>query len=143
MADSRRKRTQRRAPMGTAANVRPRATRGRTPSTETPVAIIAPDLRGDEDFREHARRRAGFRLGKLAYSIERVSIRVHRIGGPRGAPAYRCRVKVMLPRFETIIVEEVERVPQDALDRAMDVAERAVRRALTRRRRKARRPRAG
>jgi len=143
LARSRRERTQRRAPMGSAANVRSRATRGRTSGSETPLAIIAPDLGPDHAFREHARRRAGFRLGKLAYSIDRVTVRLHRISGPKGAPAYRCRFKVMLPRFETIIVEEVERVPQDAFDLALDVAERAVRRALARRRRKARGRRPG
>lgn len=108
---------------------------------ETPLAIIAPAVPDGGAFREHARRRAGFQLGKLAHDIDRVTVRLHRISGPKGAPAYRCRVKVMLPGFETIIVEEVERVPQDAFDRAIDVAERAVRRAVTRRRQKARRPR--
>jgi hypothetical protein len=49
----------------------------------------------------------------------------------------------VLPRLETIVVEEVKRAPEDAYDRAIDGAERALRRALTRRRRRARRPRSG
>jgi ribosome-associated translation inhibitor RaiA len=124
--------------MGTAANIRPRAGRGRTPSAETPLAIIAPDGAAPA-FRDHVRRCAGFHLGKLAHSIDRVTVRLHRISGPKGAPAFRCRVKLVLPRLETVVVEEVERVADDAFDRAIDVAERAVRRALTRRRRRARR----
>jgi ribosome-associated translation inhibitor RaiA len=136
----RRKRTQRRAAMGTAANVRPRTERGRTPSAETPLAIVAPDG-APAAFRDHVRGRAGFHLGKLAHSIERVTVRLHHISGPKGAPAFRCRVKLVLPGLETVVIEAVERAPHDAFDRAIDVAERAVRRALARRRRRARRPR--
>jgi ribosome-associated translation inhibitor RaiA len=129
--------------MGTAANRRQGAEHGRTPSAETPLTIIAPDVGVDLAFRQYVRQRAGFQLGKLAYSIDRVTVRLHRISGPKGGAAYRCRVKVMLPRLEPIVVDEVARVPRDAFDRAIEVAERSVKRALTRRRRKARRSRSG
>ncbi|CAN5761119.1 hypothetical protein BH24GEM1_BH24GEM1_12620 [soil metagenome] len=129
--------------MGTAANARPRSARGRTASAETPLTIVSPDLRSPPAFRAYVRRRAGFQLGKLAESIDRVTVRLHRISGPKGAPAFRCRVKLVLPRFETVIVEAVERIPEEAFDRAIDVAERAVRRALAKRRARARTRRAG
>jgi ribosome-associated translation inhibitor RaiA len=143
MPRSHRQRTQRRAPLGTATTARPRAARGRTPAAETPLTIIAPEMGPAPAFREYVRQRAGFHLGKLALSIDRVTVRLHRISGPKGAPAFRCRVKLVLPRLETIVVEEVKRAPEDAYDRAIDGAERALRRALTRRRRRARRPRSG
>ena len=143
MPKSRRNHTQRRAPMGTAANTRPREERGRTSSAETPLAIISPDLRLTPAFREHVRSRAGFQLGKMAERIDRVSVRLHRISGPTGAPRYRCRVKLVLPAARSIVVEAVERAPEEAFNRAMDVAERAVRRTLTRRRERARRTRSG
>ncbi len=128
-------------PMGATAHMRPRAARGRTPNAETPLAIVAPGVQPAQAFAWYVRRRAGFQLGKLAHSIDRVIVRLHRISGPKGAPAFRCRIQLVLPRLETIVVEGIEQVPQDAFDRAIEVAARTAGRALTRHRRRARRQR--
>jgi len=130
----------RRTPLGTKANVRPRASRGRTPGEETPLAIIAPDVEVDDAFRAHIHQRAGFRLGKLAHRIDRVTVRFHRISGPTGAPAVRCRIKLMLPALDAVVVEAVQRNARDAFDRAMNVADRTAQRSMGRHRTLGRRP---
>lgn len=113
----------------------------RTRSAETPLMIFSPDVPLAPSLHEGVRRRAGSQLGKLAHRIDRVTVRLHRISGPKGAPAFRCRVVLVLPRLETIVVEGIEQVPQDAFDRAIEVAARTAGRALTRHRRRARRRR--
>ena len=50
------------------------------------------------DDRDHAdiRRKLGLRLGKFAWSIERVTVRARDANGPRGGVDQECTVKVVL-----------------------------------------------
>lgn len=47
----------------------------------------------DQD-RDEIARRLGMRLGKFASSIERISVRLSDVNGPRGGVDHRCVVKV-------------------------------------------------
>lgn len=131
--------TIRRVPMGIAANFEPRTVRGRTDSLRTFVAIRARGIEVDEALDRYIRERCGFKLGKFAKSIDRISVRLEDVGGPKGAPSMRCAVKVVLSRHESIVVEVVEGDHRSAFDHAIDAAERAVKRTRDRSREKARR----
>lgn len=136
---ARRKKDTRRAPMGTAANLAPRTQRGRTDAPATPVAVRARGVEVDDAFDAYIRTRCGFKLGKFATAIERVSVRLEDVSGPTGAPAVRCAVKVALSLHESVVVQVVEREGRPAFDAAIDATERAVRRTIERRTTKARR----
>lgn len=135
----RQKKTTRRAPMGLEANDAPRILRGRTDSPHTPVAVRARGVEVGDALREYIHERCGFKLGKFAESIDRISVRLEDVGGPKGVPALRVAVKVVLSRHESIVVEVVEGDARSAFDHAVDATSRAVKRALERDRGQARR----
>lgn len=128
-----------RAPMGVAANLEPRTLRGRTDAPHTPVAIRARGVEVDEALDEYIRERCGFKLGKFAVAIDRISIRLEDVGGPKGAPSMRCAVKVVLSRHESVVVEVVEGDHRSAFDHAIEATARAVNRTRDRDRAQARR----
>lgn len=136
---ARRPKTTRRAPMGVEANAAPRKARGRTDAPATPLALRARGVEIDDELRDYVHTRSGFKLGKFAERIERISVRFEDVSGPKGAPSRRCAVKVVLTRHESIVVEVVDADHRAAFDHAMDSTERAVRRSLERVRTKARR----
>ena len=139
MAVKGRSKETRRAPMGVAANEAPRSVRGRTASPETPLALRTRGVEADDELREYIAKRAGFKLGKFAPAIERTSVRLEDIAGPKGAPAIRCAVKVVLPRQGSVVVEVIDADARAAFDHCIDAVERAVRRTLDKTKTKARR----
>lgn len=127
----------RRAPMGVAAAETPRNARGRTVSEGTPLTLRSRGVELDDGFREYIHQRAGFKLGKYATDIDQITVRLEDVGGPKGAPAKRCAVKVALSGHESVQIEVVDFDHRAAFDHAMDSAERAVRRTRERRKSKA------
>jgi CBS domain-containing protein len=118
-----------------------RAAAGRTSAEQTPAYIRSVGTALDASDRDYLRRKLGTKLGKFAPSIERVSARIEDVNGPRGGVDKRCRIKVVLIGFPSVMVEEQHHALQAVMDRALDRTESAVRRALQRRRSVARRPR--
>jgi ribosome-associated translation inhibitor RaiA len=86
--------------------------------------------------RAYVRRKLGTKLGKFVRSIERVSVRVEDVNGPRGGVDTACRIKVVLSGLPSVVVEEQNASLQAAIDRALSRTERAVRRSVQRRRTK-------
>ncbi len=129
----------RRAPMGVAVTDKPRAERGKTTSQETPLLLRTRGVEVDDELRAYIAKRAGFKLGKFATAIEKTTVRLEDISGPKGSPARRCSVTVTLSRHESVIVEILDADHKAAFDHAMDSAERAVRRALEKEKSNARR----
>jgi hypothetical protein len=76
------------------------------------------------------------KLGKFASSIERVSIRVEDVTKPRGGVDHECRIKVVLGDLPSVVFVEQDASLAAAIDRALAGSERAVRRAVRRRRMK-------
>jgi ribosome-associated translation inhibitor RaiA len=91
----------------------------------------------DPDDRTYIKRKLGMKLGKFASSIERVSVRVEDVNGPRGGVDHECRIKVVLSDLPSVVFVEQDASLAAAIDRALAGSERAVRRAVRRTRMKA------
>jgi ribosome-associated translation inhibitor RaiA len=98
------------------------------------VRVIGAAL--DQDQREYIGRKLGMKLGKFASSIERVTVRVTDVNGPRGGIDQRCRVKVVLSGLPSVIVARRHATPEAAIDTALRATEESVRRIVGRRRMK-------
>jgi hypothetical protein len=88
----------------------------------------------DEDDREYIRRRLGEKLGRHAKAVERVSVRLRDVNGPRGGVDVMCRIKVVLSGLPSVVVEQQAATYRPALTKALAGAERAVRRTVQRKR---------
>lgn len=95
-------------------------------------------LRNDFGFEEraHIRCKLTRRLNKFAESIERVSLRTEDLNGPRGGVDRVCRIKVVVRGLPSVLFEKQDAFLNAAVDTAVAGVERAVRRALQRRRMK-------
>lgn len=114
----------------------PRATKrtaGRTATPLVPANIRTKDVELDEDTRAYIRRKLGMKLGKFALSIERVTVRVRDVNGPRGGVDHQCQVKVVLSGLPSVVAEVQDASMQSAIDAAMTAAARSVRKSLQRR----------
>lgn len=109
-------------------------TAGRTPAPLTPANIRVDGVRLDEEDRAYIRRRLGEKLGKYASAIERVTVRVRDINGPKGGIDLQCRIKVVLSGLPSVVVENQAALLKPALTRALTGVERAVRQTVQRRR---------
>ena len=88
----------------------------------------------DDDQRAYVLRKLGMKLGKFSASIERVSVRVSDVNGPRGGADQRCRVKVVLSGLPSVVIERRHPKVEAAIDTALRATEETVRRVVGRRR---------
>jgi ribosome-associated translation inhibitor RaiA len=111
----------------------PKATKksaGRTETEQTPAAIRTMGVALDPAMRGYIRERLGRKLGKFAPSLERVTVRLEDVNGPRGGVDKECRIKAVLSGQDSVIVEERGRDTREVVDRAADRIERAVRKSI-------------
>lgn len=127
-----------RSPMAAAVPRPVKRTAGRTAPADTPAYIRAVGVPLDAGDKDYLRRKLGRKLGKFARRIERASIRIEDVNGPRGGIDKRCRIKVVLSGLPSVVVEHKHRSLQAAMDGALARVERAVRQAADSRRTKAR-----
>lgn len=127
---------QKRAPFAEVVPRPVRRTAGRTTAALVPAHIRIDGVQLDRDHRDYIRQRLGMKLGKFATSIERVTVRVRDVNGPRGGVDHACRMKVVLEGLPTVVVEERSDSLEAAVNGALAGAERAVRRTIQRRRTK-------
>jgi CBS domain-containing protein len=99
-----------------------------------PAYIGAGDTALTAEDREYIRRKLGRRLGKFSEAIERVSVRLEDVNGPRGGVDQVCRIKVVLGGMPSVVFEAREATARAAFDLAVGGVERAVRRAVQKRR---------
>lgn len=129
-----------RRPVHRAATAQMISRRGRAesavPAPQFPIHIRALEDDLSADDRAHVRAKLARRLRKFAESIERVSLRCEDVNGPRGGIDRVCRIKVVLRGLPSVVFEQREGSLNEAVDLALDGVERAVRRALQRRRMK-------
>ncbi|MEO8449462.1 MAG: HPF/RaiA family ribosome-associated protein [Gemmatimonadota bacterium] len=131
----------RRAPLAAQLPKAAKASAGPTSASDTPATIYGLKSGAtDEALRRRVRQRLGFKLGKFADRITRVTVRFIDVSGPKGAPTVACRIASFLTSG-TVVVEARSKQREDAFDQASDSHERAVRRLLERKDQAARRPR--
>jgi len=87
----------------------------------------------DEVHRDYLRRKLHRILEKFGSAIERTSVRLEDVNGPRGGIDKRCQVKIVVRGLPTVYVDERDSSVQAAMDRALGRANHAVRQALQRR----------
>ena len=117
------------------ASARPR--RSVAPETPgMPVHILAAAHKMGSVGRDHVRRKLGVKLGKFSSSIERVSVRIKDVNGPRGGVDQLCQIKVVLHGLPSVVFENRDTSLNAAVDVALSGVQRAVRRATQRRRMK-------
>ena len=108
----------------------------RSSSPQVPVDLRVLGVELDQDNRYHLRRKLGMKLGKCATSIERISVRVEDVNGPRGGVDQVCRINVGLIGLPPVVVEGRSASLEGAIGAALTGVERAVRRTVQRRRMK-------
>ena len=99
-----------------------------------PTYIRLAGVTVDPQRRGYIRRKLRTKLTKFAASVERVSVRMEDLNGPRGGVDQVCRIKVVLSGLPSVVVERRGASLEAAVDDALDGVERAVRRRLQRRR---------
>jgi len=110
--------------------------RGRTHATRPPGHIRVLGVALNSKDREAIARKLGTRLGKFASSIERVTVRLSDVNGPKGGVDHKCVVKVVVSGLPSVVVERRGSAPQRAVNAAIGAAAQAVRRSVQRRRMK-------
>jgi ribosome-associated translation inhibitor RaiA len=115
--------------MATKTRVRKHAT------AETPLALRTSGIEVTPEVSEHIHERLRRRLEKLSNQVERLTVRFEDVNGPRKGMDTVCRIKVVLAGLPSIVVEELATDPLEAFNRADHRVERAVVRAVGRRRR--------
>jgi ribosome-associated translation inhibitor RaiA len=105
---------------------------GRTSAERTPIAIRTTGVELTDDIRAYANRRMSTKLAKFAKHIERLTVRLEDVNGPRGGIDTQCRVKVVLAGLGPVVYEAIGREATDAIDLAATGTERAVRKTIRR-----------
>jgi len=111
---------------------------GRTGVDSTPAAFRTAGMDLSPALRDHTQKALGMKLGKFAADIERVTVRVEDVNGPKGGVDKVCKAKALLAALPTVIVEQRDPDVYAAVDGALDRLERAVRKSLERRKQKPR-----
>ena len=112
--------------------------RDRYASSDIPANIRTAGAPIDAEDRAYLRRKLGAKLGKFARAVERVSVRVRDVNGPRGGVDKACTIKAVLTGLPSVVVEQQHASLQTAMDAALQRTERAVRRSVQRRTTRAR-----
>jgi len=86
----------------------------------------------NENTRTSIRRKLDRKFRKFARSIERTSVRLKDVNGPRGGVDHVCRIKVVLRNLPSVVYEKQDVSLDTAVGGALAGAERAVRRTLQR-----------
>jgi hypothetical protein len=113
------------------------ASRRKSRRTQVPVIPIYIRQEGVEinrSARARIRRELRTKLVKFAASVERASVRIGDLNGPRGGVDQVCRIKVVLSGLPSVVLEQRGATLDGAVHGALIGVERAVRRSVQRRR---------
>ncbi len=104
-----------------------------TVKTNSPRPILRMlGLAAEEPAQSYLRERVRFKLGKFLRYIRGLEVRLRAEAGSRGESLVACTVSVALGAGGPLVVERFAGDARDALDHAMGVTERSVRRRLQR-----------
>lgn len=87
-----------------------------------------------DGLRNHIERRLDFALSWSRQNLQKVSLRLGDINGPRGGADKVCAIQIPLGGGKPVVVQEVQADLYVAIDRAIDRAVRVLARRLERRR---------
>jgi putative sigma-54 modulation protein len=87
-----------------------------------------------ESLREHIERRIRSAFGRLNQGLQKVSLRLDDINGPKGGADKSCRIQIPLPGSRPVVIEETQADLYIAIDRALERAGQALGRKLARKR---------
>jgi ribosome-associated translation inhibitor RaiA len=134
MSNGKRRKPQSSAPTKRAA--------GRPAAPGIPVYIRAVGAPLSAAAKSEIKRKVDRKFGRQAVDVERASVRIEDVNGPRGGVDKLCRVKIVLSGLPSVVVEEQNESLHAAMDGALDRVQHAVRQALKRRRVEPRRSKA-
>jgi len=103
-------------------------------SQQMPIHIRAARERFGADASDYVQRKLCNKLASFGSFIERVSVRVKDVNGPRGGVDQLCRIKVVMRGQPSVIFESRDSSLNAAVDVALAGVQRAVRRKTARRR---------
>jgi CBS domain-containing protein len=106
--------------------------RAKTPEIPAHIRMFGADI--NKEDRDHLRQKLGSKLGKFADSIERVSVRIKDVNGPRGGVDQVCQIKVALIGLPSVVFEAQDSTLDRAISKALGGIQRVVRQSLQRRR---------
>ncbi|MEM9189238.1 MAG: HPF/RaiA family ribosome-associated protein [Myxococcota bacterium] len=96
------------------------------------IEVRARDFSVTEAISSYATERVRLSLSRFRPRVTRVTVRLANDQGPRGSLEKRCVVELRLTHLEPIAVSAVEASGYEAIDSAMQKAERAASRRLAR-----------
>ncbi len=103
------------------------------------LQVVGQNMRINEALHDFVVRRFQFALGRFAPEIQRVTVRVGDVNGPRGGVDKQCRAEIKLRGLDNVLSEGSGADFEQAAAFAAGRAGRSVARALDRRRDKRRR----
>ncbi len=96
------------------------------------VSIQAKEFSLTDSMRTYVKDRINYLFGARFNQIQRITVQLGDVNGPRGGVDKRCQVRVTLPRLKEVIIDDVQADLYVAIFRAMDRASRTVTRRLDR-----------
>jgi len=100
----------------------------------TPTSLRVDGVRLDDEDRANIRRRTRTLFGRYGEVVERVTVRIRDVNGPRGGVDIECRIKVVLSGFPSVVAERRTTTLETAFRGALTAAGRSVSQTLRRRR---------
>jgi hypothetical protein len=99
-----------------------------------PIHIRVAGRAIGQKHRDDIARKLATKLGKFAPAIERITIRLSDVNGPKGGRDQKCQIKVVLGGLSSVVVNEMDVTLLRVADRAIAAAALAVQRTVQRRR---------
>ena len=94
--------------------------------------IQARDFSLTDSIQTYVKERINYLFSARYDQIQRITVRLGDVNGPRGGVDKRCRVKITLPRLNEIVIEDLQTDLYVAISRAMERASHTVNRRLNR-----------
>ncbi|MFA6040648.1 MAG: HPF/RaiA family ribosome-associated protein [Methylophilus sp.] len=83
-----------------------------------------------ESIRQYTERRLQYGVSFANDNIQRVTVNLSDINGPRGGEDKRCQILITMPHMPSVVIEDTESNLYVAIDRAVERASRALTRQL-------------
>jgi hypothetical protein len=100
----------------------------------TPTSIRVDGVALDDEDRAQIRRKTRTLFARHGQVVERVTVRIRDVNGPRGGVDIACRIKVVLSRLPSVVVERRTTRLESSFAGALAAAGSSVSHALMRRR---------